>query len=103
MCADYRAAATIDAAATRAKPIVLTGLAAHVFRYTGLGMACHFTYAAHVTLATEDSDDTVLAIHEALEKLARESAQQAQIVKLRYFGGLSVAETAAALLEKLST
>ncbi len=31
---------------------VLTGLAAHVFRYTGLGMACHFTYAAHVIIAT---------------------------------------------------
>jgi RNA polymerase sigma factor (TIGR02999 family) len=42
----------------------------------------------HVTLATEDTDDTVLAIHEALEKLTRESAQQAEIVKLRYFGGL---------------
>ena len=42
----------------------------------------------HVTLATEDSDDTVLAIHEALEKLARESPQKAEIVKLRYFTGL---------------
>ena len=29
----------------------------------------------HVTIATEDSDDTVLAIHEALEKLALESPQ----------------------------
>jgi len=52
---------------------------------------------AHVTLATEDSDDTVLAIHEALEKLARESAQQAEIVKLRYFVGLEHAEIAEAL------
>jgi len=51
----------------------------------------------HVTLATEDSDDTVLAIHEALEKLARESAQQAEIVKLRYFAGLEHAEIAEAL------
>jgi RNA polymerase sigma factor (TIGR02999 family) len=52
---------------------------------------------AHVTLATEDSDDTVLAIHESLEKLAHESAQQAEIVKLRYFVGLEHAETAEAL------
>jgi RNA polymerase sigma factor (TIGR02999 family) len=51
----------------------------------------------HVTLASEDSDDTVLAIHEALEKLARESAQQAEIVKLRYFAGLEHAEIAEAL------
>ena len=51
----------------------------------------------HVTLATEDSDQTVLAIHEAIEKLARESIQQAEIVKLRYFAGLEHAEIAAAL------
>jgi len=51
----------------------------------------------HVTIATEDTDDTVLAIHEALEKLARESAQQAEIVKLRYFAGLEHAEIAEAL------
>ena len=51
----------------------------------------------HVTLATEDSDDTVLAIHEALEKLALESPQKAEIVKLRYFTGLEHAEIAEAL------
>jgi hypothetical protein len=32
-------------------------------------------------------DDTVLAIHEALEKLAAESPDKAEIVKLRYFSG----------------
>ena len=42
----------------------------------------------HVTIATEDSDDTVLAMHEALEKLALESPQKAEIVKLHYFTGL---------------
>jgi RNA polymerase sigma factor (TIGR02999 family) len=52
---------------------------------------------AQVTVATEDSDDTVLAIHDALEKLARESPQQADIVKLRYFAGLEHAEIAGAL------
>ena len=51
----------------------------------------------HVTIATEDSDDTVLAIHEALEKLALESSQKAEIVKLRYFTGLEHAEIAQAL------
>lgn len=48
----------------------------------------------HVTIATEDSNDTVLAIHEALEKLALESTQKAEIVKLRYFIGLEHAEIA---------
>jgi RNA polymerase sigma factor (TIGR02999 family) len=51
----------------------------------------------HVTIATEDSDGTVLAIHEALEKLAVESPQKAEIVKLRYFTGLEHAEIARAL------
>ena len=51
----------------------------------------------HVTVATEDNDDTVLAIHEALEKLALESPQKTEIVKLRYFTGLEHAEIAEAL------
>jgi RNA polymerase sigma factor (TIGR02999 family) len=51
----------------------------------------------HVTLAMEDTGDTVLAIHEALEKLTLESPQKAEIVKLRYFVGMEHAEIAAAL------
>jgi RNA polymerase sigma factor (TIGR02999 family) len=51
----------------------------------------------HVSLATEDSNETVLAIHEALEKLAGRSPQQAEIVKFRYFTGLAHAEIAEAL------
>ena len=31
---------------------VLTGLAAHIFRYAGFGLTCHFLYAAHVVVAT---------------------------------------------------
>jgi len=51
----------------------------------------------HVTLATEDSSDTVLAMHDALDALARESPQKAEIVKLCYFTGLENAETAQVL------
>jgi RNA polymerase sigma factor (TIGR02999 family) len=51
----------------------------------------------HVTLAAEDADGTVLAIHEALELLAREFPQKAEIVKLRYFTGLEHAEIAEVL------
>lgn len=36
----------------------------------------------------------VLALHEALEILARHSPRQARVVELRYFGGLSVDEVA---------
>ena len=57
----------------------------------------------HVNLATEDNHATVLAIHEALEKLALESPQKAEIVKLRYFTGLENQEIAQALRISLST
>ncbi len=39
----------------------------------------------------------ILALDAALETLARHDAQQARIVELRYFGGLSIEETANAL------
>jgi RNA polymerase sigma factor (TIGR02999 family) len=52
---------------------------------------------SNVTIATEDNDETVLAIHEAIEKLAAISPQQAQIVKLRYFTGMEHAEIAEVL------
>ena len=57
----------------------------------------------HVTLATKDNDETVLAIHEALEKLALESPQKAEMVKLHYFIGLEYPEIATALGVSLST
>ena len=39
----------------------------------------------------------VLAVHEALEHLATFDSQKAQIVELRFFGGLSIEETAEVL------
>jgi RNA polymerase sigma factor (TIGR02999 family) len=50
-----------------------------------------------VTVATQDSDGVIVAVDEALEKLTAESPQEAEIVKLRYFGGLEHAEIAEAL------
>jgi len=38
--------------------------------------------------------DDLLAIDEALEQLASEDPQAAQLVKLRYFGGLSIEDAA---------
>jgi RNA polymerase sigma factor (TIGR02999 family) len=43
------------------------------------------------------TDVDVLALNEALERLAALDEQQARIVELRYFGGLTVEETAEAL------
>lgn len=45
----------------------------------------------------ERADERLLAIHEALDALDREDPQAAQIVKLRFFAGLSVTDAADAL------
>jgi RNA polymerase sigma factor (TIGR02999 family) len=48
-------------------------------------------------LAVDDPPDEVLAVDEALERLAAEDRQAAELVKLCYFAGLSVEEAAQAL------
>jgi RNA polymerase sigma factor (TIGR02999 family) len=45
-----------------------------------------------VDLAADADDDTLLLVNEALEKLASEDAKAAEIAKLRFFGGLTLAE-----------
>lgn len=47
--------------------------------------------------AAAADDDTLLAVHEALARLAAESAERAELVKLRYFAGLTLAEAAETL------
>jgi RNA polymerase sigma factor (TIGR02999 family) len=41
--------------------------------------------------------DEILAVHDALDRLAAEDPQAAQLVKLRYFVGMTMEEAAAAL------
>ena len=43
------------------------------------------------------SDDQVIAVHEAMAKFASEDPIKAELVKLRYFGGLTLEEAASAL------
>ncbi len=50
-----------------------------------------------VTVASDDPPDTVLAINEALERLAARDPFKAEVVKMRYFVGLSQDEIAHAL------
>jgi len=54
-------------------------------------------------LATPAEDDQLLAVDEALEKLSREHPAQAEVVKLRYFGGMTNEEVAQALNLSVST
>jgi RNA polymerase sigma factor (TIGR02999 family) len=47
--------------------------------------------------AAPQRPDEVLALHEALTKLASSDPQAAELIKLRYFAGFTVGETAQAL------
>jgi len=51
----------------------------------------------HVTIASEDPSETVLAINEALDRLAARDPFKAEVGKMRYFIGLSQDEIARAL------
>ncbi|MFG0282805.1 MAG: sigma-70 family RNA polymerase sigma factor [Phycisphaerales bacterium JB039] len=50
-----------------------------------------------VDLAAEHDPAQILALNEALESLEQEDARAAEVVKLRFFAGLSVEETAEAM------
>jgi RNA polymerase sigma factor (TIGR02999 family) len=50
-----------------------------------------------VEIASDADEGTLLLVNEALEKLAREHGNAAQIVKLRFFGGLTLEEAGQAL------
>lgn len=50
-----------------------------------------------VDLAGAADDARVLRVNEALEKFARDEPEKAQLVKLRYFAGLTLEEAAQAL------
>ena len=50
-----------------------------------------------LNLATEANDDTLLMVHEALERLSKTSPTKAELVKLRFFIGLNNEECARVL------
>jgi RNA polymerase sigma factor (TIGR02999 family) len=57
----------------------------------------------HVDLASVTDDETLLRVDEALAKFAAEDPAKAELVKLRYFAGLSIPEAAQALEMSEST
>jgi RNA polymerase sigma factor (TIGR02999 family) len=48
-------------------------------------------------IAAAEEDDRLLALHEALEKLAKADPRKAELVKLRHFAGATIAEAASML------
>ena len=56
-----------------------------------------------VDLATVEPDIDLLALNEALEKLEKQDKRRAEVVKLRFFAGLTVEQVAEALGISIST
>jgi RNA polymerase sigma factor (TIGR02999 family) len=56
-----------------------------------------------LNLAAGTEDDQLLAVHEALDRLAAHDALKAKLVKLRFFAGLTLEESAKVLGLSLST
>ena len=52
---------------------------------------------ADVEIAANDPDEKILLINEALERLEREDPEQARVVVLKFFGGLTNEQVAASL------
>lgn len=63
----------------------------------GGGMAVLDVDALEIPSPAADDDDGLLRLHEALDRLAAADPRKAELVKLRYFVGLSFEEAAAAL------
>jgi DNA-directed RNA polymerase specialized sigma24 family protein len=58
---------------------------------------------ARCELILEGQGLDVVAVHEALDRLAALDGRQAQVMTLRYFGGMTVAEVATALGVSVAT
>lgn len=67
------------------------------------GGGCRRIEFEDLNLASPSADDQVLAINEALDKLALEHPVQAEVVKLRYFAGLTNEEVSEVLEVSVST
>jgi len=57
----------------------------------------HHISLEQAMIVNDEKDSDLLALDEALKELARIDARKSQIVELRFFGGLSVDETAVVL------
>ncbi len=67
----------------------------------GLGRI-HLDDVVHL-YPSQDNDKRLISLNDALDELARADPRKAKVVELRYFGGLSVADTAAVLRVSVET
>jgi RNA polymerase sigma-70 factor (ECF subfamily) len=67
----------------------------------GLGRI-HLDDVAHLNLS-QQNDKQLIALNDALDELAKGDPRKARVVELRYFGGLSVPDTASVLKVSVET
>jgi RNA polymerase sigma factor (TIGR02999 family) len=99
---EWRGRAQFFAFASKAMRRILIDYA-RARRAAKRGGACIQVPLEENTVAVEMEAMELLALDEALELLARRNARMARVVECRYFGGLSVAETAEALDSSVRT
>ncbi len=58
------------------------------------GAGAEHVDADEIEIAAPSKDDELLAVHEALDALATHDPRKAELVKLRYFAGLSIDDAA---------
>jgi RNA polymerase sigma factor (TIGR02999 family) len=94
---DWDSRAHFFGAAARAMRQVLVDAARRRLADKRGGGAVHLTLGAADSQASDDGDAELLALVDALGRLEALDAQQARVVELRYFVGLSIEETAGVL------
>jgi RNA polymerase sigma factor (TIGR02999 family) len=85
------------AAAAEAMRRILVEQARRKNRVRHGGQLRRVDFDSELQISEEEGDDDLLALDEAVQRLAGEDPQAAEVVKLRYFAGLSIEETASAL------
>src|SRR5262245_23028451 len=99
---DWRSRAHFFAIASRAMRNVLVD---HAVRRGAAkrGAGAHVLSIGEADATTEQSLDDLIALSDALSRLEQLDARQAQVVECRFFGGLSLDETAEALNTSAAT
>jgi RNA polymerase sigma factor (TIGR02999 family) len=90
-------------AAAEAMRRILIDRARHKQTHKAGGDRCRLNLDDIEPTLTEDNDDRLLVLDEALRRLELEDPRKAELVKLRFFAGLTVEQAAAALGVSLST
>ncbi|MCI0333151.1 MAG: ECF-type sigma factor [Planctomycetes bacterium] len=85
------------AAAEAMRRILVDGARRKQARKHGGGWVRHLAPSDELPLASQQDPLEILAIHEALDRLAAKSPRTAELVKLRYFLGCTLAESATIL------